>query len=52
MEGSKTIKERKNLLKTCYKIIFNSNWSKKILEGLENKFINSSKLSNMLSICY
>ncbi len=49
MEGSKTIKERKNLLKTCYKIIFNSSWSKKrFLEGLENKFINSSKLV----ICY
>ena len=29
MEGSKTIKERKDLLKICYKIIFNSNWSKK-----------------------
>ena len=45
MEGSKTIKERKYLLKKCYKIIFNSNWSKKrFLEGLENKFINSNKL--------
>ena len=45
MEGSKTINDRKYLLKTCYKIIFNSNWSKKrFLEGLENKFINSSKL--------
>ena len=45
MEGSKTIKERKNLLKICYKIIFNSNWSKKrFLEGLENKFVNSNKL--------
>ena len=29
MDGSKTIKERKKLLKICYKIIFNSNWSKK-----------------------
>mgnify|MGYP003687688655 FL=1 len=28
MEGSKTIKERKSLLKICYKIIFNSSWSK------------------------
>jgi glycosyltransferase involved in cell wall biosynthesis len=46
MDGSKTIAERKNLLKICYKIIFNSNWSKKrFLEGLENKFINSNKLS-------
>jgi len=45
MEGSKTIEERKYLLRNCYKIIFNSNWSKKrFLEGLENKFINSEKL--------
>ncbi len=45
MDGSKTIVQRKTLLKTCYKIIFNSSWSKKrFLEGLENKFINSNKL--------
>ena len=45
MNGSKTVKDRKLLLKTCYKIIFNSNWSKKrFLEGLENKFVNSNKL--------
>ena len=45
MDGSKTIEDRKKLLKNCYKIIFNSNWSKKrFLEGLENKFINSHKL--------
>ena len=45
MDGSKTIDDRKNLLKYCYKIIFNSNWSKKrFLEGLENKFVNSNKL--------
>jgi len=45
MDGSKTISDRKNLLKFCYKIIFNSNWSKKrFLEGLENKFVNSNKL--------
>ena len=45
MDGSQTIKERKNLLKICYKIIFNSSWSKKrFLEGLENKFVNSDKL--------
>ena len=31
MDGSKTINDRKNLLKSCYKIIFNSNWSKKRL---------------------
>ena len=45
MEGSKTIAQRKKLLRTCYKIIFNSSWSKKrFLEGLENKFVNSNKL--------
>ncbi len=46
MDGSKSINDRKLLLKKCYKIIFNSNWSKKrFLEGMENKFINSDKLS-------
>ncbi len=46
MDGSKSVQDRKFLLKTCYKIIFNSNWSKKrFLEGLENKFINSDKLA-------
>ncbi len=45
MDGSKSIDDRKKLLKSCYKIIFNSNWSKKrFLEGLENKFVNSNKL--------
>ena len=45
MSGSKSIKERKYLLKICYKIIFNSNWSKKrFLEGMQNKFVNSEKL--------
>ena len=45
MEGSKTIDQRKKLLKICYKIIFNSSWSKKrFLNGLENKFVNSNKL--------
>ena len=45
MDGSKTIDQRKKLLKICYKIIFNSAWSKKrFLEGLENKFVNSNKL--------
>ena len=29
MDGSKSIDDRKFLLKNCYKIIFNSNWSKK-----------------------
>ena len=45
MEGSKTIEEREYLIKICYRIIFNSNWSKKrFLEGLDNKIINSEKL--------
>ena len=45
MDGSKTIDQRKTLLKICYRIIFNSSWSKKrFLEGLESKFINSNKL--------
>ena len=45
MEGSKTTDDRKFLLKNCYRIIFNSFWSRKrFLEGLENKFINSEKL--------
>ena len=46
MDGSKSVDDRKFLLKRCYKIIFNSNWSKKrFLEGMENKFINSDKLA-------
>ena len=50
MEGSKTIEQRKKLLKICYKIIFNSSWSKKrFLEGLENKFVNSNKLLIFIS---
>ncbi len=45
MTGSKLIDERKFLLKHCYKIVFNSNWSKKrFLEGMQSKFINSEKL--------
>ena len=45
MDGSKNIDERKFLLKNCYRIIFNSNWSKKrFLEGLSDKVINSEKL--------
>ena len=51
MEGSKSIEDRKYLLKSCYKIIFNSNWSKKrFLQGLENKFVNSNKLAVFLPI--
>ena len=38
------MKENK-YIKICYKIIFNSSWSKKrFLNGLENKFVNSNKL--------
>ena len=45
MTGSKSIADRIFLLKSCYKIIFNSNWSRKrFLEGMHNKFINSEKL--------
>jgi len=45
MGGSKTISERIFLLKNCFKIIFNSNWSKKrFLEGMKNDYINSEKL--------
>jgi len=45
MTGSKSINDRKFLLKNCYKIIFNSNWSKKrFLQGMQYKFINSEKL--------
>ena len=45
MTGSKSIDDRKFLLKICYKIIFNSNWSKKrFLEGMDNKFVSSEKL--------
>ena len=46
MTGSKSISERKFLLKNTSKILFNSNWSKKrFLEGMQNKFVNSDKLS-------
>ena len=45
MEGSKSIDEREYLLKTCYRIIFNSNWSKKrFLEGLDLQKVHSEKL--------
>ncbi len=46
MTGSKSITERKFLLANTSKILFNSNWSKnRFLEGMQNKFINSDKLS-------
>jgi len=45
MNGSKSITERVFLLKTCFKIIFNSNWSKKkFLEGMKTDYFNSEKL--------
>jgi len=45
MNGSQTTKERIFLLKNCFKIIFNSNWSKKrFLEGMNSDAINSEKL--------
>ena len=45
MNGSKTISERIFLLKNCFKIIFNSNWSKrKFLENMKSDYINSEKL--------
>ena len=46
MSGSRSIEDRTFLLKNCFKIIFNSNWSKnRFLKGLHNKFINSDKLA-------
>ncbi len=45
MNGSTTISERIFLLKNCFKIIFNSNWSKKrFLEDMKSDYINSEKL--------
>ena len=45
ISGSKTISERIFLMKNCFKIIFNSNWTKKrFLDGMKNDFVNSEKL--------
>ena len=45
MSGSKSIKERSFLLNNCYRIIFNSNWSKKrFLQKMKSDVINSEKL--------
>ena len=45
MDGSKTIKDRKNLLKVATKLYLIVIGQKKgFLEGLENKFVNSEKL--------
>jgi len=45
MNGSKSVSERIFLLNNCFRIIFNSNWSKrKFLEDMKNDYINSEKL--------
>ena len=45
MIGSKSVNERVNLLTTCSKIIFNSEWSKKqFLKDLKNFYHKSKKL--------
>ena len=45
MFGSKSIKERSFLLNNCYRIVFNSNWSKKrFLQKMKSDAINSEKL--------
>ncbi len=45
MSGSKSISERIFLLRNCFKIIFNSNWSKRrFLYGMKGDFVNSEKL--------
>ena len=45
MEGSKSISERSFLLNNCYRIIFNSNWSKKrFLQNMKSDAVNSEKL--------
>ncbi len=45
MSGSISINDRIFLLKNCYRIIFNSNWSKKrFLEKMSSDAINSEKL--------
>ena len=45
MNGSRTLSDRIFLLKNSFKIIFNSNWSKKrFLESMKNDYVNSEKL--------
>ena len=45
MNGSRSLSERIFLVKHCFKIVFNSNWSKrKFLENMKNDHINSEKL--------
>ena len=45
MSGSKSINERIFLMKNSFKIVFNSNWSKrKFLQGMRTDYVNSEKL--------
>jgi glycosyltransferase involved in cell wall biosynthesis len=45
MSGSKTISDRMFLLNNCFKIVFNSKWSKRrFLEGLNSIYFISEKL--------
>ena len=45
MVGSKSVGERIFLLENCFKIIFNSNWSKRrFLQNMRSEHINSDKL--------
>ena len=45
MTGSRSVADRKKLLDTASKIIFNSHWSRKrFLEGIEGLHINSEKM--------
>ena len=45
MNGSKSIVERSFLLNNCYRIVFNSNWSKKrFLQNMKSDAVNSEKL--------
>ena len=45
MSGSQTIRQRLDLMETCKKIIFNSEWSKqRFLDNLDYKYKTSSKL--------
>ena len=45
MAGSRSIRERLDLLKICKKIIFNSKWTKdQFIKGLDNFYSGSSKL--------
>ena len=46
MSGSRSVKDRKELMSNATKIIFNSDWSKKrFLEGVDGLYVNSEKLN-------